>query len=241
MTQITLKLRYKFRLILDETWSYGVLGRTGAGLTSHQNVDATLVDLLIGSLAGPLCAGGGFCAGAADIVEHQRISSASYTFSAALPAMLATTASETVTLLQAQPELVAGLREATRALRGQLMGEAGAKEWVRCSSAAENPVQLLVLREEVVAARGWSAAEQEGVLQEVVDEALAGGVLVTRLKGMPRAIGVSEAQTRPGTGAAWRAPPAVKVCAVGGLSRKEIERAGAAVRHAVQKVMARKR
>ncbi|KAK5003871.1 serine palmitoyltransferase component, partial [Cryomyces antarcticus] len=37
---LELKYRYKFRLILDETWSYGVLGRTGRGLTEHQNVDA---------------------------------------------------------------------------------------------------------------------------------------------------------------------------------------------------------
>lgn len=188
--------------------------------------------MLIGSLAGPLCAGGGFCAGSPDIVEHQRISSAAYTFSAALPAMLATTASETITMLQENSELVSQLRDNTRALRTQLDPRG---EWVRLTSAAENPIQLLVLRDEVVAGRRWGPAEQEAALQEIVDEALAGGVLTTRLKGMPRAIGVAEGKQ------GWRAPPAVKVCVTGGLSRKEIEKAGAVVRHAVVKVMTRKR
>lgn len=165
--QIELKLRYKFRIILDETWSYGVLGRTGAGVTEHQNVDPTLVDMIIGSLAGPLCAGGGFCAGAEDIVEHQRISSAAYTYSAALPAMLATTASETVQLLQEGPEIVATLRENTKAMRAQLDPRS---EWVRCLSSVDNPVLLLVFKAEFVAARNMSTADQALLMQDIVDE-----------------------------------------------------------------------
>ena len=53
-SQIELKAKYKFRLMLDETWSFGVLGRTGRGLTEAQNVDPTQVDMIVGSLAGPL-------------------------------------------------------------------------------------------------------------------------------------------------------------------------------------------
>ena len=83
-------------MILDETWSYGILGRTGRGVTEHQNVDPTNVDMIVGGLAGALASGGGFCAGTEEIIEHQRLSAAAYTFSAALPALLATTASETV-------------------------------------------------------------------------------------------------------------------------------------------------
>src|SRR5689334_16910576 len=97
--------------MLDETWSFGVLGRTGRGLTEAQNVDPSQVDMVVGSLAGPLCAGGGFCAGAKDVVEHQRVSSTAYTFSAALPAMLAVTASESINLLQSNPEILLQCRE----------------------------------------------------------------------------------------------------------------------------------
>ncbi len=36
--QIELKKKYKYRLILEESYSFGVLGRTGRGLTELYNV-----------------------------------------------------------------------------------------------------------------------------------------------------------------------------------------------------------
>lgn len=167
LLQIELKLKYKFRLILDETWSYGVLGRTGRGLSEHQNVDATEIDMIIGSLAGPLCAGGGFCAGSDEVVEHQRISAAAYTFSAALPAILSTTASETIGMLQENPELLTNLRENIKSMRAQLDPRS---DWVLCSSMPENPMMLLALKPEVVEKKRLSPEDQEFLLQEVVDE-----------------------------------------------------------------------
>lgn len=155
--------------MLDETWSFGVLGRTGRGLTEAQNVDASQVEMLIGSLAGPLCAGGGFCAGSTDVVEHQRISAASYTFSAALPAMLATTASETISMLQSNPDILVQCRENIRAMRAQLDPRS---DWVYCTSFPENPVMLLVLKPEVINSRRLSHDEQERILQDCVDEVI---------------------------------------------------------------------
>jgi serine palmitoyltransferase len=167
LEQIELKLKYKFRLILDETNSYGILGRTGAGITEAQNVDATEVDMIVGSLAGPLCAAGGFCAGTEEVVGHQRISSASYTYSAALPALLATTASETISLLQENSDILNTMRENVKAMRAQLDPRS---DWVRCTSAAENPILLLSLKPEVVAAKNLSSQDQDQLLQEAVDE-----------------------------------------------------------------------
>ena len=152
---------------MDETWSFGVTGRNGRGVTEHQNVDPEEVDMIIGSLAGPLCAGGGFCAGTEEIVEHQRISAAAYTFSAALPAMLATTASETVNILQTSPEMITQLRENIKALWAQLDPRS---DWVNCTSSMENPILLLVLKPEVVASKRLSIEDQEKLLQDVVDE-----------------------------------------------------------------------
>jgi serine palmitoyltransferase len=166
-SQVELKLKYKFRLILDETWSYGTLGRTGGGATEAQNVDASEVDMIIGSLSGPLCAAGGFCAGNEEVVEHQRISSASYTYSAALPALLSTTASETISLLQEQPTILEGLRENVKAMRAMLDPRS---DWVRCSSSADNPVLLLVLKDEVIDSKHLSIDDQNQIFREVVDE-----------------------------------------------------------------------
>jgi serine palmitoyltransferase len=164
---VALKDKYKFRIILDETWSYGVLGRTGAGATEHQNVDPTHIDMIIGGLAGCMASGGGFCAGNKEIVEHQRLSAAAYTYSAALPALLATTASETVTLLQERPEIIQNLRGNIKAMRAQLDPRS---DWVRCSSQEDNPIMLLTLKDHVVRERGLDRADQESLLQDVVDE-----------------------------------------------------------------------
>ena len=38
LLQIELKLKYKYRLVLDESFSFGIVGRTGRGLTELYNV-----------------------------------------------------------------------------------------------------------------------------------------------------------------------------------------------------------
>lgn len=164
---VELKERYKFRIILDETWSFGILGRTGRGLTEAQNVDPQQIDMIVGCLSGPLCAGGGFCAGAKDVVEHQRITSSAYTFSAALPAMLAMTASETVNLLQTNPDILTQCRENIKTLRAQLDPRS---DWVTCSSSVDNPILLLFLKPEVVNSRRLSVDDQERLLMECAEE-----------------------------------------------------------------------
>jgi len=222
---IELKYKYKFRLMLDETWSYGVLGRTGRGLTEQQNVDAHEVDFIVGSMAGHLCGAGGFCAASRHAVAHQRIAASAYTFSAALPAMAATCASEAILRIQSDPALLAQSRENTKAMRAQLDPRS---DWVACTSAPENPCLLLGLKPEIVSGRNLTAHEQEVLLQDVVDECLTQGVMITRRKGLPRKQGKEES---------WEALPALKVCVTTGLSEKEITKAGTTIRHAITKVM----
>lgn len=123
--------------------------------------------MIIGSLAGPLCGGGGFCAGSFHIVDHQRINSAAYTYSAALPAMNATTASETLAMLQSTPEILNICRENIKAMRAQLDPRS---DWVVCTSALDNPIMVLVLKIDVVRSRRLGIEEQERIMQECVDE-----------------------------------------------------------------------
>lgn len=144
-----------------------MLGRTGRGVTEQQDVDVREVDMVVGSLAGPLSAGGGFCAGSHEIVEHQRISAAAYTFSAALPAMLATTASEIINMLQTTPDMLVPVRENIKTMWSQLDPRS---EWVRCTSFPDNPIMLLVIKSEVASSRKWTFTEQEQLLQDIVDE-----------------------------------------------------------------------
>jgi 7-keto-8-aminopelargonate synthetase-like enzyme len=123
--------------------------------------------MIIGSLSGPLCAGGGFCAGSKEVVEHQRITSSAYTYSAALPAILAVTASSTIGMVKEGRELARVLRENVKTMREQLDPRSN---WVRCSSVPENPILLLVIKDEHVKARGLTFGDQEVIMQEVVDD-----------------------------------------------------------------------
>lgn len=61
-------------------------------------------------------------------------------------------------------------------------------------------------------------------------QALTNGVLITRLKSMPR-------RSESSKEAVWEPQPALKVCVTTGLSRKETEKAGTTIRHAITKVV----
>jgi serine palmitoyltransferase len=137
-------------------------------LTELLNIDATNIDIIVGSLAGCVSSAGGFCTGASLMVEHQRLNSPALTFSASLPTFMATTASEVTTRLQTVQgaELLKNLQDRTEALRQQLIQS----DWMRCTSAPQNPVIMLVLKEEHVRVRVLSRSQQEALLQECVDE-----------------------------------------------------------------------
>lgn len=63
----------------------------------------------------------------------------------------------------------------------------------------------------------------------------ANSVLITRLKSMPAALGVTPRDQ------GWQPQPAVKVCVTTGLTKKETEKAGIIIRHAITKIMTRKK
>ncbi|KAI9618668.1 hypothetical protein KEM48_006647 [Puccinia striiformis f. sp. tritici PST-130] len=98
---IELKEKFKFRLILDETWSIGSLGKTGRGLTEYFGVPVTKIGGYLGGLIGDqfqlrrriLCGVERGCL-------SPRINSAALVFSAALPPLLATAASESIKILR---------------------------------------------------------------------------------------------------------------------------------------------
>jgi serine palmitoyltransferase len=88
--------KYKFRVLLEETGSFGVLGKTGRGCLEHWGMKATDVSLICASMSSTLATVGGFCVSDHAIVSHQRLSSASYCFSASLPPFNATAALEAI-------------------------------------------------------------------------------------------------------------------------------------------------
>lgn len=94
-----LKMKYKWRLFADECLSFGVLGKTGRGISELYQVPADCIEILIGSLETTLASVGGFCVGTQEVVEHQRLNGAGYCFSASAPPFTACAAMATLDLL----------------------------------------------------------------------------------------------------------------------------------------------
>ncbi|EPQ30137.1 uncharacterized protein PFL1_02254 [Pseudozyma flocculosa PF-1] len=137
-----LKRKHKFRLILDESISFGTVGATGRGITELQDVAAKDVEIIVGSMANTLGSAGGFCAGSNEVVYHQRINGTSFVFSAAMPAMLAIASSTAISYMVSQPSILATLQENVRTLRSVL----DHVECLRISSDAASPLVHVQIR-----------------------------------------------------------------------------------------------
>lgn len=95
--------QHKMRIFLEETYSLGVLGENGRGLTEYFDVDPERFDMIFGTLEAALGSIGGFCAGAQLTIEHQRLSGSGYIFSASLPTYLVKAAIKSIELLNDKP------------------------------------------------------------------------------------------------------------------------------------------
>ena len=167
-----LKKRFKYRLIVDETLSIGSLGENGRGVTEYYGISANNVDIIVGSLAHSFGAGGGFCAGSVQIVDHQRLSSQAYCFSASLPAILTTTALLTMEMMQDPnqklfknlSELITKFNESVPT-KGKLF---------RVIGSPDSPIKYLVPIEQ--------ENNRDRIVNEFIRKAYNGGFLFSTLK-----------------------------------------------------------
>lgn len=99
---LRIKRLYGLRLVVDDSYGIGVLGKTGRGAIEHFDVPINDIDLFTCSLESVLGSVGGFLVGSAAIVDHLILSAAGYVFSASAPAYTATAASEALRLLDSK-------------------------------------------------------------------------------------------------------------------------------------------
>lgn len=241
---IELKHKYKYRLILDESISFGSVGRTGRGLTELYNVPASQIDILVGSVANGLCSAGGFCAGSTIVTEHQRINGTSFVFSAAMPALLAVAGSEGISYLRSTPSALTTLQENVAVVRSVLEKTEG----ISLVGHPTSPIVHFYLKTPTFtngAANGTASSSsatvmpppagpsfdceaEEKTLQDIVDDVLANGVMVTRAK---RLRGQEVVESRP----------TVRIAVTAALTRKEVEKAAGVVKASVGKVLGKRR
>lgn len=107
---VELKKKHKIRLFVDESVSFGTLGKHGRGVTEHFNIPVDDIDHISGSLENAIGAYGGFCSGTSFIVDHQRLSGLGYCFSASLPPLQAAVALGAIDIIENSTELLDKLR-----------------------------------------------------------------------------------------------------------------------------------
>jgi serine palmitoyltransferase len=228
---IELKKKYKYRLVLDESQSIGVIGNRGAGLTDLFDIPAVEVDMIVGSMSNALCSSGGFCAGSEEIIDHQRLSGLAYCYSASIPAMLAVSAREAIKLIKEQPAILMELSERTKSFRSILSHKSLEPYIDLFSGDLDNPTPFFHIRVKpsflqsriLDHEKDVCREDQEYLLQDVVDECANQGVLITRAKYV-----VDQERDCPN--------PSIKISVSIGLTKKENEKAASTVKSAIIKV-----
>ncbi|ETW04862.1 hypothetical protein H310_03982 [Aphanomyces invadans] len=168
---VELSRKHCFRLFLDETYSFGVLGATGKGITEHFNMSVDDVDILCGALSTTLAGVGGFSTGSQLVVDYQRINSAGYVFSASAPPYTSAVASESIRILKSEPGLLKSLRE--RAVQAHRLLSAIPGLHV-LSDPISPVVHVRVATENGTTNKEWTAQ----VCRRVVEEAKTRGLAV---------------------------------------------------------------
>lgn len=217
-----LKRQYKFRLAVDETLSFGVLGANGRGAAEAAGLAPGDVEIITGSLGTGPGSAGGFCVGSRVMVDHQRLSGSGYCFSASLPPVLAVGATAALEVFEGDCEgILTRVADAARALRAEVRGVSGLRDLAAgggVGDAAGSPVVVAVL-----AARRESAAEEVRVLAAIREGLLERGALV-------------ELQ-RPGVLDGGQVQPALRMLATAAHTVDDVREFGAMLREAVGAVL----
>jgi serine palmitoyltransferase len=210
-----LKEKYKYRLMLDDSYGIGVLGKTGRGVCEYFNVNVRDVEFITGSLEPITSSVGGFCCGESSIIYHQRLNSNGYVYSCSLPPLLASASITAFDIIDEQPQLLTQLRKNTdTAYKGLSKLTA-----VNITSQPASPVIHLRL-----ANPPKDRLAEETILQNIVDEALAGGVFLTRARYV-----YSNETFLPSA--------SIRVAISAAFTEQQLQAAIAAIKTAVDKVM----
>ncbi|KAJ6687696.1 CLASS II AMINOTRANSFERASE/8-AMINO-7-OXONONANOATE SYNTHASE [Salix koriyanagi] len=162
---IRLKEKYLFRVLLDESNSFGALGRSGRGLTEYHGVPIEKVDIVTAAMGHALATEGGFCTGSSRVIDHQRLSSSGYVFSASLPPYLACAAITAINVLEDNPALITKLKENISVLWKGLSNIQG----LSIASNPESPIVFLKLEMSTD-----SAKDDLKLLEAIADHCIEG-------------------------------------------------------------------
>mmetsp|Transcript_10670 Transcript_10670/g.30598 ORF Transcript_10670/g.30598 Transcript_10670/m.30598 type:complete len:536 (-) Transcript_10670:10-1617(-) len=224
---VELKKKYGFRLILDESLSFGVMGSTGRGATEELGVPVQDVDILMVSMAYALASVGGVCVGNIEVVDHQRLSGAGYCFSASAPPFVSRAASSALAVIKSSPELLQQLRDNTTALRKAVQV---ASPHLVVVSAPQSPVIHVGLAETLSSQK--TVDEQATMLRDIVHGALVDGIFITEAKHLK-----NEKSRLDGNPV--KSAPTLRITARATLTPNDVKDVAAVLRRVCERVLRR--
>ncbi|XP_077615611.1 serine palmitoyltransferase 1 [Crocuta crocuta] len=212
---VKLKYKYKARIFLEESLSFGVLGEHGRGVTEHFGISIDDIDLISANMENSLASIGGFCCGRSFVIDHQRLSGQGYCFSASLPPLLAAAAIEALNIMEENPAIFSLLKEKCKRIHKALQGISGLK----VVGEPLSPAVHLQLQE--------SSGSREGdvkLLQEIVNHCVDSGIALTQARYLEK-----EERCLP--------PPSIRVVVTVEQTDEELERAARTIQEAAQAVL----
>ncbi|WP_132433462.1 aminotransferase class I/II-fold pyridoxal phosphate-dependent enzyme [Natronoflexus pectinivorans] len=116
---VKLKKDFNFRILVDDAHGFGTMGKTGAGVAEHFDVESE-IDLIFGTFAKSMAGIGGFVAGREDVISYLRYNMRSQIFAKSLPMPMVMGALKRLELLKTKPELRENLWKVVNALQSGL-------------------------------------------------------------------------------------------------------------------------
>jgi serine palmitoyltransferase len=168
-----LKAKYCYRIIMDDSYGIGTIGKTGRGTCEHYNVNVRDIEFLTGNLAAITSSVGGFCCGSKAIIYHQRLNSSGYVYSASLPPLLCAASIAAFDIIDQNQSLLTQLQKNVELMYKGLSSLQGV------SVTSSPQISVIHLR---IAKPSADRYQNELLLQSIVDEALENDVLLTRAK-----------------------------------------------------------
>lgn len=163
---VKLKEEFKYRVVVEESLSLGVLGSTGRGIAEHYGINPKDVDIILSTMGTTLASAGGFCCGNKKVADHQRLGGLGYCFSASLPPYLASGALAALDEMEGHPELKDKLQQNIMAFRDEMSNSSV----LRVQGHDLSPVQLVFLDPSALAAN--DKRKSDDVLHTIVDKML---------------------------------------------------------------------
>jgi len=167
---LQLKEKYPFRIILEESLSIGVLGKTGRGLTEYIGVPSTKVEIITASIGNALGSVGGIAVGTTAICNHMRLNCSGYVFSCSSPPYVTKTCTVALKLLSEGKEIY------RLQININLLHEAiSTCKYLTTTSSQQSPYICIRL-----ARPSKDRQHDEIIIQTIVDELYQNKIVVSR-------------------------------------------------------------